>query len=74
MPFETPSLPVLIKRAQSDLASDSLRQSDAQVLARTLGGAAYGLYGYLDWIAEQILPDKADESTLERIADRKSVV
>jgi uncharacterized phage protein gp47/JayE len=38
------------------------------VLARTLGGAAYGLYGYLDWIAEQILPDKADESTLERIA------
>ncbi|SDP49690.1 Uncharacterized phage protein gp47/JayE [Pseudomonas arsenicoxydans] len=68
MPFETPSLPVLIKRAQSDLASDSLRQSDAQVLARTLGGAAYGLYGYLNWIAEQILPDKADESTLERIA------
>jgi len=68
MPFETPSLPVLIKRTQSDLASDSLRQSDAQVLARTLGGAAYVLYGYLDWIAEQILPDKADESTLERIA------
>jgi uncharacterized phage protein gp47/JayE len=64
MPFETPSLPVLIKRTQSDLAGDSLRQSDAQVLARTLGGAAYGLYGYLDWIAEQILPDKADESTL----------
>ncbi|PYC04030.1 baseplate J protein [Pseudomonas koreensis] len=68
MPFETPSLPVLIKRTQSDLAGDSLRQSDAQVLARTLGGAAYALYGYLDWIAEQILPDKADESTLERIA------
>jgi uncharacterized phage protein gp47/JayE len=68
MPFETPSLPVLISRTQSDLASDSLRQSDAQVLARTLGGAAFGLYGYLDWIAEQILPDKADEPTLERIA------
>ncbi|WP_025127706.1 baseplate J/gp47 family protein [Pseudomonas sp. PH1b] len=68
MPFETPSLPVLIQRTQSDLASDSLRQSDAQVLARTLSGAAFGLYGYLDWIAEQILPDQADESTLERIA------
>ncbi|WP_248765296.1 baseplate J/gp47 family protein [Pseudomonas protegens] len=68
MPFETPSLPVLIQRTQSDLASDSLRQSDAQVLARTLSGAAFGLYGYLDWIAEQILPDKADESTLERIS------
>ncbi|WP_397458077.1 baseplate J/gp47 family protein [Pseudomonas asplenii] len=68
MPFETPSLPVLINRTQSDLASDALRQSDAQVLARTLSGAAFGLYGYLDWIAEQILPDTADESTLERIA------
>jgi uncharacterized phage protein gp47/JayE len=68
MPFETPSLPVLIGRTQGDLASDSLRRSDAQVLARTLGGTAYGLYGYLDWIAEQILPDRADEETLERVA------
>ncbi|WP_282412252.1 baseplate J/gp47 family protein [Pseudomonas sp. PS01299] len=68
MPFDTPSLPVLISRTQSDLASDSLRRSDAQVLARTLGGTAYGLYGYLDWIAEQILPDRADEETLERVA------
>jgi len=68
MPFETPSLPVLIGRTQADLASDSLRRSDAQVLARTLGGTAYGLYGYLDWIVEQILPDRADEETLERIA------
>lgn len=68
MPFETPSLPVLISRTQSDLASEALRRSDAQVLARTLSGTAYGLYGYLDWIAEQILPDKADEETLERIA------
>lgn len=68
MPFETPSLPVLISRTQSDLASESLRRSDAQVLARTLSGTAYGLYGYLDWIADQILPDKADEETLERIA------
>jgi len=68
MPFETPSLPVLIDRTQSDLASDSLRRSDAQVLARTLAGTAYGLYGYLDWIADQILPDRAEEETLERIA------
>ncbi|WP_248767758.1 baseplate J/gp47 family protein [Pseudomonas sp. MWU12-2345] len=69
MPFETPSLPVLINRTQGDLAGDSLRQSDAQVLARTLGGAAFGLYGYLDWIADQILPDTADDTTLERIAE-----
>lgn len=68
MPFETPALPVLVSRTQSDLASAALRRSDAQVLARALSGAAYGLYGYLDWIAEQILPDSADEQTLERIA------
>lgn len=68
MPFETPELPVLISRTQSDLASEALRRSDAQVLARTLSGTAYGLYGYLDWIADQILPDRADEETLERIA------
>jgi len=68
MPFETPTLPQLVSRTQADLASDSLRQSDAQVLARAHSGAAYGLYGYLEWIAEQILPDTADEVTLERLA------
>lgn len=68
MPFETPSLPVLIDRTQSDLASDALRRSDAQVLARTLSGTAYGLYGYMDWLVDQILPDRADEETLERVA------
>jgi len=69
MPFDTPSLPVLVSRTQSDLAGDALRRSDAQVLARTLSGSAYGLYGYLNWISEQILPDTADEETLERIAN-----
>ncbi|NMZ35350.1 baseplate J/gp47 family protein [Pseudomonas proteolytica] len=69
MPFDTPSLPVLVSRTQSDLAGDALRRSDAQVLARALSGTAYGLYGYLDWIVDQILPDSADEMTLERVAD-----
>lgn len=69
MPFDTPTLPVLVNRTQSDLASDALRRSDAQVLSRALSGTAYGLYGYLDWIAQQILPDTADEETLERVAN-----
>jgi len=68
MRFETPSLPVLVGRAQADLAGDALRRSDAQVLARAHAGVAYGLYGYLNWMADQILPDSADEETLERIA------
>ncbi|MFV3379608.1 baseplate J/gp47 family protein [Pseudomonas sp. NY15354] len=68
MPFETPSLPTLISRAQADLGSNALRHSDSQVLARAQAGTAFGLYGYLNWIIEQILPDTADEETLERIA------
>lgn len=68
MPFEIPTLPVLLSRAQADLGINALRHSDAQVLARAQAGAAFGLYGYLDWIVEQILPDTADEETLERIA------
>lgn len=68
MPFDTPTLPTLISRTTTDLASNSLRQSDAQVLARALSGAAYGLYGYMAWTAKQILPDTADEAMLERQA------
>ncbi|UFH49932.1 baseplate J/gp47 family protein [Pseudomonas sp. KNUC1026] len=68
MPFDTPTLPVLISRTVADLASDALLRSDAQVLARALSGAAYGLYGYIGWAARQILPDTADEATLERQA------
>lgn len=68
MPFDTPTLPALISRALADLGSNALRHSDAQVLARSQAGTAFGLYGYLNWIAEQILPDSADEETLERIA------
>lgn len=68
MPFEIPALSALISRAQADLGSNALRHSDAQVLARAQAGTAFGLYGYLNWIVEQILPDTADEETLERIA------
>lgn len=68
MPFETPALPALVGRVQADLASDALRRSDSQVLARAHAGVAYGLYGYLNWMVDQILPDSADEETLERSA------
>jgi len=38
MPFEKPSLPVLISRTQSDLVSEALRCCDVQVQVRTLSG------------------------------------
>lgn len=69
MPFETPTLPALIARAQSDLSGGSaLLRSDAEVLARVLGAASYGRYGHQQYIADQILPDTADDETLLRMA------
>lgn len=68
MPFKTPTLPELIKRIKDDLQGDALQQSDAQVLSRAHAGAAFAIYGYMQWIAKQILPDTADEAMLERQA------
>ncbi|MCD5980521.1 baseplate J/gp47 family protein [Pseudomonas quasicaspiana] len=69
MPFDTPTLPALIARAQGDLSgSSALLRSDAEVLARVLGAGAYGRYGHQSYIAQQILPDTADEETLRRMA------
>lgn len=69
MPFKTPSLPELISLEQSRLAgSGALLRSDAEVLARVLAAASYGRYGHQAYIADQILPDTADEETLLRMA------
>lgn len=74
MPFNRPALPTLIDRAEADIesrlpgADARLRRSNLNVLARVHAGAVHGLYGYLDWIARQILVDKADTEFLERHA------
>lgn len=76
MPFDIPSLPVLVTRAESDLtalADTALRRSDQQVLSRTHAGATYGLYGFLGWLSRQILPDTCDEDVLARWAAMKVV-
>jgi uncharacterized phage protein gp47/JayE len=74
MSFARPTLPTLIERAIADIesylpgADARLRRSNLNVLARVSAGAAHGLYGYLAWIAKQILPDTADADILERHA------
>lgn len=69
MPFDIPTLPELISREQAALAgSTALQRSDAEVLARVLAAASYGRYGQQKYIADQILPDTADEDTLRRMA------
>lgn len=69
MPFNTPTLPELISRERSALAgSSALQRSDAEVLARVNAAGSYGRYGHQQYIADQILPDTADEDTLRRMA------
>lgn len=74
MPYDTPTLPSLIGQAQSELVDvDGLRHSDAQVTARVQAGGLYGLYGYLNWIFAQMLPDTCDEAMLLRYGDLRPI-
>jgi uncharacterized phage protein gp47/JayE len=74
MPFNRPTLSELIERAVSDLdsripgADARLRSSNLGVLARVHSGAVHSLYGYLDFISRQIMPDTAEAEYLERWA------
>jgi uncharacterized phage protein gp47/JayE len=78
MPFEVPTLPALVQRANEDLARAGidgvLRRSDSAVLARVRSGGVFGLYGLLAWQARQILPDTCDEDMLARWANLKGVL
>lgn len=74
MTFIRPTLSTLIERGRADIdsrlpgADSKLPASVLDVLARAHAGAANGLYGYLDWLGRQILPDTADEELLGRHA------
>lgn len=74
MPFERPALATLIERtvadAQTRLSPGQalLPVSNIAILARVLAGGVHGLYGYLDWIAAQVLPDTAAAEMLLRHA------
>lgn len=74
MSFARPALTVLIDRAIADMearlpgADVRLATSNLNVLAHLSAGAAHGLYGYLDWIARQILPDTSEAEILARQA------
>lgn len=73
MPFDRPDLLALVARAQADMDSRLdgapwLRRRLLAVLARMQGGVAHGLYGYLDWLALQLMPDTAEVEHLGRWA------
>ncbi|XZG71735.1 baseplate J/gp47 family protein [Chitinibacteraceae bacterium HSL-7] len=66
--FQTPNFEELVASISADMLSrldgETLRRSDAHVLASVQAAVASGLYQYLDWIALQILPDTCDDDRL----------
>lgn len=72
--FTRPTLPQLIDRIQTDInaripgADSRLRRSVLSVLAFVFAGAVHLLYGFVSFIAQQILPDTARVEFLERHA------
>ena len=72
--YSRPALATLIARITSDIearlpgAEARLRRSNLAVLARVLSGATHGLYGYINWVSLQVLPDSAETTILERWA------
>ncbi|TKV19531.1 baseplate J/gp47 family protein [Citrobacter sp. wls613] len=77
--FTRPTLPQLITAVRSDiltrLAADTslaaLRRNDAEVYGRVQAAAVHTVYGYIDYLARNLLPDLADEDWLTRHANMK---
>lgn len=75
MAWQTPTLTEIKERLQADLqarlpgSQPQLRRSLGGIIADIDAGTMQGLYGYLDWMARQIIPDTADDDMLERWAD-----
>lgn len=69
--FARPTFTTLLERVRDDLnlripGSDSrVRRTLTYALAYVFAGLAHGLYGFLAWTAEQLLPDTGDEQTVE---------
>lgn len=72
MSFTRPTLAELADRISSDIearfpgADSRLRHSVLGTLARVTAGAMHGLYGHLDFLADQLLPDSAESEYLRR--------
>ncbi|HEX7821033.1 MAG TPA: baseplate J/gp47 family protein [Sphingobium sp.] len=74
MPFLRPTLSALIIRVSNDIAgrmtgaANAVSRSVISVLGKIVAGVASALYGYLAFIADQILPDTAVAEYLVRHA------
>lgn len=74
MSITRPTLPELTARAETDLSgrlldgATPLSRSVVSVLARVQAGQTHGLYGYLEWLKDQPMVDKAEAEYLDRHA------
>lgn len=71
--YSRPQLAEVVERVRTDVLSrlttdDILRRADVEVYARVLGGVAHGLYGFVDYLANQLMYDTAEMEYLERWA------
>lgn len=74
--FQRPTLAENISMIRTDLfarldINDELRRMDEDVRAKVYAGALHTVYGYIDYLAMNMLPDLCDESWLYRHAAMK---
>ena len=80
MAFNRPPMTDLVARISSDIESRlptvdaRLRRSNLGVLSRVQAGVAHGLYGYIGWVANQVIVDTAEGEYLERWASVWGIV
>ncbi|CUR45497.1 Phage FluMu protein gp47 [Alloalcanivorax xenomutans] len=79
MPFERPHIAQLKARIEADvdgrlIAGDPrLRRDLIKILGQMEAGVAHGLYGGLDWLAKNLLPNTQDPDILKIWADHYHV-
>ena len=71
MAFNRPTLPDIISRIETDYVSrlgvkEPARAAFVRAQSRAFAGAVHGLYGYLEFISQQALPDTAVDEYLDR--------
>lgn len=76
--FARPPITALINRITSDILAqmnddDVLRRMDSAVMGRVVAAAVNALYGSLEYLAKNMLPDMADEEWLYRHSAMKKV-
>ncbi|EPL4126166.1 baseplate J/gp47 family protein, partial [Citrobacter amalonaticus] len=74
--FQRPTLAENISMIRTDLfarldINDELRRMDEDVRAKVYAGALHTVYGYIDYLAMNLLPDLCDEGWLARHAAMK---